>query len=26
LFVAEEEFVEGFGGAFGKGEHQMFVR
>ena len=25
LFVAEEEFVEGVGGAFGEGEHEMLV-
>ena len=25
LFVAEEEFVEGFGGAVGEGEHEMLV-
>jgi len=25
LFVAEEEFVEGFGGAFGEGEHEVLV-
>ena len=25
LFVAEEQFVEGFGGAFGEGEHEVLV-
>jgi hypothetical protein len=25
LFVAEEEFVEGFDGAFGEGEHKVLV-
>ena len=25
LFVAEEEFVKGFGGAFGEGEHEVLV-
>jgi hypothetical protein len=25
LFVAEEEFVEGFGGTFGEGEHEVLV-